>query len=100
MILEKCLHFYLKNCSKLIIAELEKLKLEMRKIEKKNRALMETQRVYELDRKELQSELQSKHVELKHTERTKKRIEEEARRKIESNQRKLLGNLYSVHINS
>jgi len=57
---------------------------------------METQRVYELDRKELQSELQSKHVELKQTERNKKRIEEDSRRKIEENQRKLLGKLYYI----
>ena len=34
--------------------ELTKAQAEVRKFEKKNRALMETQRVYELDRKELQ----------------------------------------------
>ena len=39
-------------------AEFEKLSRETKKIEKKNRALMETQRHYELDRKELTSELQ------------------------------------------
>ena len=36
--------------------ELTKAQAEVRKFEKKNRALMETQRVYELDRKELQGE--------------------------------------------
>ena len=56
----------------------------------KNRALMETQRVYELDRKELKSELQTKEVELKYNVRSKKRIEEESKRKMEDHQRKLL----------
>ena len=59
-------------------------------MEKKNRALMETQRVYELDRKELQGELQSKHSELKQTERSKRKAEEDARRKIEDEKRRLM----------
>ena len=37
-----------------IESDLTKAQAEVRKLEKKNRALMETQRVYELDRKELQ----------------------------------------------
>ena len=37
---------------------MEKMRIEIKKLEKKNRALMETQRVYELDRKQMQSELQ------------------------------------------
>jgi len=70
-------------------SEYEKVSKEARKMEKKNRALMETQRHYELDRKELRSELQGKTHLLKQTDAQKRRQETDARRKMEEHQRKL-----------
>ena len=69
--------------------ELEKLQREVKKVEKKNRALMETQRVYEIDRKELKQEVHQKSNLLKQTDAQKRKIELDSKRKIEDHQRKV-----------
>merc|ERR1711990_660398 len=60
--------------------ELEKLQREVKKVEKKNRALMETQRVYEIDRKELKQEVHQKSNLLKKTDAQTRKIEDHQRK--------------------
>ena len=70
-------------------AEFDKLSKDVKKIEKKNRALMETQRHYEIHSRELKSELHGKSALLKQTDAQKRRTEMEAKRKMEDHQRRV-----------
>jgi len=69
--------------------EYEKLMRDVEKSERKNRALVETQRHYERKRVELKQDLQQKSSFLKETETQKRRAELESKRNIEDHQRKL-----------
>ena len=63
-------------------AEYDRIIKDNKKLEKKNRALMETQRVFELDRKDMESELQAKTNRLNQTSAQKRQLEAEAKRKV------------------
>ncbi|CBY39919.1 unnamed protein product [Oikopleura dioica] len=60
-----------------------------RRLEKKNRALMEAQRVYELDKKEAEADLQAMSNKLENESRSKRQIEAQAKRKVEDERRKI-----------
>lgn len=68
-------------------AEIERLTNDNKKLERKNRALMETKRMIELDRKDMESELQSKTNRLNQTEAQKKRIELDSKKKLQDVER-------------
>jgi len=70
-------------------AEFEKVAREVDKVERKNRAMLETARHYERQRVELQRELGEKSNYLKQTDAHKRRAELESKRNIEDHQRKL-----------
>jgi len=68
-------------------AEIERLTNDNKKLERKNRALMETKRMIELDKKDMESELQSKTNRLNQTEAQKKRIELDSKKKLQDVER-------------